>query len=471
MESYNLKTIHVLMFPWLAHGHISPYLELAKRLSKRNFIIHLCSTKANLSSIKSKIGDKFSHSIRLVELDLGTDLLPSCYHTTNGLPPNLMPSLKLAFENSKPQFSNILASIKPDLLVYDFLQPWAPLVASIHHVPAVEFITSSSTMTAYMFNFFKGKPMTEFPHHDLIAYRDYEFVHRANLLASNEAVKRNAFLGIARSNRIILIKGFKEIEGEYIDYLGNLLGKKIVPVGPLVQDPTHETEGSKIMEWLDGKGKCSTVYVSFGSEYFLKPEDLRELALGLELSGVNFVWVVRFPKGEKKTLEESLPLGFLERVGGRGLVVEGWAPQAQILVHESIGGFVSHCGCSSMMESMKFGVPIIAMPMHLDQPLNARLVGKIGVGVEVGRSGDGLLEKEEVAAVIRRVVGGDEAESVRREARVMSEKIKAKGDEEIDVVVEEFVKLCSTTKKRRNGSFDGFGFKISGGLVSEIVQF
>ncbi|KAK4411226.1 Beta-D-glucosyl crocetin beta-1,6-glucosyltransferase [Sesamum angolense] len=64
------KTIHVLMFPWLAHGHISPYLELAKRLTKRDFIIHLCSTPANLSSIKHKIGEKFALSIRLVELHL-----------------------------------------------------------------------------------------------------------------------------------------------------------------------------------------------------------------------------------------------------------------------------------------------------------------------------------------------------------------------------------------------------------------
>ncbi|CAI9761721.1 unnamed protein product [Fraxinus pennsylvanica] len=451
MESFisNSQTFNVLMFPWLAHGHISPYLELAKRLAKRNFIIHLCSTPANLSSIKHKIGEKFALSIQLVELHLPTlPNLPPCYHTTNGLPPHLMPTLKKALEMAAPSFDNILCTVKPDLLIYDFLQPWAPLAASMHNIPAVEFMTSSLSMTAYMFHFFK-RPGVEFPFSTMF-YRDYEIVHRERLLetAANEQVKKHAFQGIDRSSRIVLVKGFREIEGKYGDYLSSLLGKKVVPVGPLVQDPTHDVyDSSDIMEWLDKKDKNSTVYVSFGTEYFLTKQDMLELAYGLELSNVNFIWVVRFPKGEKIKLEEVLPLGFFERVGERGLLVEGWAPQAKILSHEGVGGFVSHCGCSSVMESMKFGIPMVAMPMQLDQPLNARLVEDIGVGVEVVRNRLGVLQKEVVAAVIRHVVVDTDGESVRQKAREMREKIKNKGDEEIDEVVQEFVQLCANKKK------------------------
>lgn len=448
----NKKTLHVLMFPWLAHGHISPYLELAKRLANRNFIIHICSTPANLSSIKQKIGEKYGLTIRLVELHLPTRLLPSCYHTTNGLSPDLMPKLKLSLDMAKPQFSKILASIKPDLLIYDFLQPWSPLVATSYGVPAVEFMTNSVTMAAYMFHFFVN-PKAEFPFEE-IHYRDYELVHRDKLMLLDDRVRDNAFQGVNRSSKIVLIKGFNDIELKYSGYLEKLLGKKVVQVGALVQEPSQEfDEGSStIFEWLDKKRENSTVFVSFGSEYFLKREDMFELALGLELSNLNFIWVVRFPKGgERKTLEESLPLGFLGRVGDRGMVVEGWAPQAQILGHGSIGGFVSHCGCSSMMESMKFGVPIIAMPMHLDQPLNARLVEKIGVGVEVVRDGLGRLNKKAVAAVVRMVVAEGGGEAVRTKARSMSEKMKANGEEEIDEVVQEIVKLFS--KKKRNGFY------------------
>ncbi|CAI9770341.1 unnamed protein product [Fraxinus pennsylvanica] len=450
LMNVNRKTLHVVMFPWLAHGHISPYLELAKRLAKRNFIIHLCSTPANLSSIKNKIGEKFARSIRLVELHLPKlPELPPCYHTTNGLPPHLMPTLKRAFEMAAPNFAYILSNIRPDLLIYDFLQPWAPLAAALLNIPAVEFITSSSSMTAYMFHFFKY-PGIEFPFPTLF-YRDYELVHRAKLLesATDKQVKERAFQGIQRSSKIVLVKGFREIEAKYSDYLSSLLGKKIVPVGALVQDPTQENDSSDIIEWLDEKDKNSTVFVSFGSEYFLTREDMLELAYGLELSNVNFIWVVRFPKGKKTILEDALPLGFLQRVSERGLVVEGWAPQAKILNHPSIGGFVSHCGCSSVMEGMKFGVPIIAMPMHLDQPLNARLMEDVGVGMEVVRDHCGDLQREEVAAVIRHVVVETGGESIRTNARKMSEKIRIKGDEEIDEVVQELVQLCAT--KKRNG--------------------
>ncbi|RXI06522.1 hypothetical protein DVH24_025658 [Malus domestica] len=54
---------------------------------------------------------------------------------------------------------------------------------------------------------------------------------------------------------------------------------------------------------------------------------------------------------------------------------------------------------------MKFGVPIIAMPIDLDQPYNARLVEELGVGVEVKKTGrGGGLQREEVAKVIKDVM-------------------------------------------------------------------
>ncbi|KAK7852318.1 cyanidin-3-o-glucoside 2-o-glucuronosyltransferase [Quercus suber] len=80
------------------------------------------------------------------------------------------------------------------------------------------------------------------------------------------------------------------------------------------------------------------------------------------------------------------------------------------------------------MESMKFGVPIIAMPMHLDQPVNARLVEAIGAGVEVKRDKKGRLEREEVAKVIRKVLVEN---TTKRKAKELKENIENKGDEEI----------------------------------------
>ncbi|KAF5733695.1 crocetin glucoside glucosyltransferase-like [Tripterygium wilfordii] len=435
------RTISVLMLPWLAHGHISPYLELAKKLTKRNFHIYFCSTPIILNSIKPKISQKYSLSIELVELHLPSlEGLPPQYHSTKGLPPHLMTTLKEALDMSSPNFTKILENLKPDLLLYDFIMPWAPETAQRMNIPAVNFLETSTVMIAFSVHRVRN-PSEEFPFPGIFLH-DYEKLLFDKALEDGQ-VKDKFFKCLEKSCNIVLFKTFHELEGKYLDYLSEIFKKKMVPVGPLVQDPIEEMEdGSKeISKWLDRKEQSSTVFVSFGSEYFLTKEEREEVAYGLEISKVNFIWVIRFHEEEKTNLEESLPLKFIDRIGEKGLVVEGWAPQARILRHCSVGGFVSHCGWSSVMESMKFGVPIIGMPMQLDQPLNARLVEDVGVGVEVKRNKSGRFEREEIAKVIREVMV-EKNRDVKRKAKEMSENLINRGETEIDEMVNELVNLC-----------------------------
>ncbi|KAF8396448.1 hypothetical protein HHK36_018067 [Tetracentron sinense] len=388
----------------------------------------------------------------MVELHLPTfPDLPPHYHTTKGLPPHLMATLKKAFDMANPSFSNILKTLNPDLLIYDFIQPWAPVVASAQNIPAILFLSSGASASCFFHHKIKGLGV-EFPFPS-IHLEEHENLKISQLLESsaNQLKDKDRVLEcVEKSSYIILIKTFREIEAKYIDYLSFLIQKKIVPVGPLVQDLIEEDYQSKFIEWLSKKDQSSAVFVSFGTEYFLSKEEMEEIAHGLELSKVNFIWVVRFPEGESMKVDEALPKRFLERVGERGMVVEGWAPQGKILEHSSIGGFVSHCGWSSVMEGMKYGVPIIAMPMHLDQPMNARLVVEVGVGMEVKREKDGRVERGEVAKVIREVVVEKEGEEVRRKSKELSEKMRKKEEEEIDGVVEELLQLCKKSDRRNN---------------------
>ncbi|KAL7238262.1 hypothetical protein ACSBR2_004377 [Camellia fascicularis] len=443
--------IKVFMFPWLAHGHISPFLELAKTLSSRNFMVYLCSTAVNLSCIKRRLTEEDANSIQLVELHVPTlpGLPPNC-HTTKNLPPHLMPTLKKAFDWSSHNFSKMLKTLKPDLLIYDTIQPWAPIIASKHDIPAVVFISTSATMTSYMFDR-HNNPGTDFPFPEihLNDYEDDKFIHLIQSSENYYKEKNRFFETLRASSSIILIKSSREIEGKYIDHLSLLAEKKIVPVGPLVQASVNDDEHLHITEWLNKKDRGSTVFVSFGSEYFLTKVEMEEMAHGLELSNVNFIWVVRFPVGQKTRVEEALPKGFLERVGGRGLVIQGWAPQVKILEHPNVGGFVSHCGWSSVMEGIKFGVPIISVPMHLDQPINARLLSEIGVGVEIMRDENGKILREEVAKVIKQVVMEKSGEAVKKKERELSDEIRMREKEVVDGVVEELVKLCKKRKKKQ----------------------
>ncbi|KAK6136121.1 hypothetical protein DH2020_030137 [Rehmannia glutinosa] len=439
------------MFPWLAHGHISPFLELANNLSHRNFDVYICSTAVNLNSINNKIiKEKYSQSIHLVEIHLPDSELPSHYHTTNGLPLHLHSTLKKALKMAKPNFSNLLETLQPDLLIHDILLEWAASLAFMHKIPVMYYLTFGATMFSY-FCHLGRYPRTEFPF-QAIRLTDYEKSMACKTLESTqkdlEDSKDDDRVQID-GRTIVLMNSSREIEGKYMDYLAEVMNWEIIPVGVMVQDPNRigddndDDDDAKLIEWLGGKDKRSSVFVSFGTEYFLKREEIEEIAYGLEMSNVNFIWVIRSPKGEEMRVDELLPEGFLERVQERGKIVEKWAPQAKILKQLSIGGFVSHCGWNSLMESIDFGVPIIAMPMHLDQPLNAKLVVELGVGVEVVRDGiNWSYQREEIAKVIKDVVFGERGEILRRKVAEQKESIRARSRDEMEGVVLKLKELC-----------------------------
>ncbi|KAF8396482.1 hypothetical protein HHK36_018105 [Tetracentron sinense] len=390
--------LSVLMLPWLAHGHISPFLELAKKLSTRNFHIYLCSTPINVSSIKEQLSEKSFPSIQLVELHLPSfPDLPPHHHTTKGLPPHLLPILKKAFEMAEPTISTLLKLLNPHLLIYDYFEPWLPALASAQDIPAIPFSVIGVVTCCFSQHRIKNLGV-EFPFPSI--YLDEHEIRRTIQLLQSLGTNTAAINEL--SSNIILMKTSREIEAKFIDYLSVLTERKLVPVEVLVQDPIDQNNHLEFIQWLNNKDPSSVVYVAFGSECYLTREEMEEIAHGLELSSINFIWPVNFPKGEKNRVDEALPRGFLDRVGDRGMVVEGWAPQKKILEHSSIGGFVCHCGWGSVIEGMRYRVPIIAMPVHLDQPLHARMAVDVGVAMEVKREKDGRLERGEVAKDARR---------------------------------------------------------------------
>ncbi|GFQ07498.1 beta-d-glucosyl crocetin beta-1 6-glucosyltransferase [Phtheirospermum japonicum] len=453
-------TFKILMFPWLAHGHIFPFLELAKKtLSRKRFHIYFCSTAINFPSINSFVEKtSLASSIDLVQLHLQPSIeLPPHYHTTKNLPSKLNLTLLKSFQTAKSSFSNIIDTIKPDLVIYDIFQPWAAKISSSRNIPAVHFAAFGAATSAFVHHHYVSRgDDCNFPFSTALCLKDQDRKTIDDLI---EFLCANVFDGDRdvlfanyklSTDAIVLLKTCRGFEGKYIDYVSDACGVKIVPAGPLVTGVCENAEESSeyVMKWLSKKNTCSTVYISFGSEYFLCKEEIDEIAKGLELCDVNFIWVIRFPVEEKDvSVEEALPEGFLDRVRDRGIVVSEWAPQANILAHRNTGAFISHCGWSSITESVYFGVPVIGMPMKLNMFIDAKMLVDVGACVEVKREGNGVYKGDEIANAINKVIVGKTGEGIRRKARELSEKMRTEEERALDETAEELWRICLQNKK------------------------
>ncbi|RDX60316.1 Hydroquinone glucosyltransferase, partial [Mucuna pruriens] len=207
----------------------------------------------------------------------------------------------------------------------------------------------------------------------------------------------------------------------------------LYPVGPIVQTGTGSAKGLECVTWLDKQQAGSVLYVSFGSGGTLSQEQITELAYGLELSNHKFLWVVRAPSslasdaayiGEQKHVDplEFLPCGFLERTKEQGMVVPSWAPQIQVLSHSSVGGFLTHCGWNSTLESVLKGVPLITWPLFAEQKMNAVVLSEgLKVGVRPRVSENGLVKRMEIVRVIKCLMEGKEGREMDKRMKKLRE--------------------------------------------------
>ncbi|CAH1413200.1 unnamed protein product [Lactuca virosa] len=182
------------------------------------------------------------------------------------------------------------------------------------------------------------------------------------------------------------------------------------PIGPLLasnrigdQAGHFWKEDSTCLKWLDQQPTCSVIYIAFGSFTIFNQTQFEELALGLELSNIPFLWVVR--PGMTKETTTAFPDGYVERVGSRGRIVS-WAPQQKVLTHPSVACFVSHCGWNSTLEGVTNGLPFLCWPYFADQFHNETYIRhnwKTGLGFNKGERG--IITRGEIKSKVEQLLG------------------------------------------------------------------
>ncbi|KAJ0769963.1 putative flavonol 3-O-glucosyltransferase [Helianthus annuus] len=256
-------------------------------------------------------------------------------------------------------------------------------------------------------------------------------------------------IGRMRKAKGIMVNTFLELETHAVKSFSGTNFPPVYPVGPVLNldGVTGIANESDVFSWLDSQPPSSVVLLCFGSTGGFDEAQVKEIACGLERSGHRFVWSLRRlppPEQSFQVLPDDyddprvvLPDGFLERTSGIGRVI-GWAPQVSLLAHEAVGGFVSHCGWNSMLESLWFGVPTATLPMYWEQQMNAfEMVVELGLAVDLkldykmnvlNSEGDMVIvAAEEIERGIRQLMENKEVRTKVKEMSKMSRETVAKG--------------------------------------------
>ena len=262
------------------------------------------------------------------------------------IPLDKVEHFKIAYDLLQIPFKKFIGDQFPDWIIVDFCAHWAVDIAQEYNVKLVLFTVMSAATTVFLgrspgYVFLSDQTPTwpspesltkppewvSFP--SSVAWREYEapFVH-ANLYTKDASGISDA----ARISKVLCacnalaIRSCKEFEGEYLNLHEKQMGKPVFSVG-LLPRPHERPETSKtnygswrkIFEWLDKQVPKSFVFVVFGSECKLSKEQVHEIAYGLELSLVPFLWALRRPFWGTDE-GDILPFGFSNRISDRGMV-------------------------------------------------------------------------------------------------------------------------------------------------------
>ncbi|KAL3632498.1 hypothetical protein CASFOL_025482 [Castilleja foliolosa] len=436
--THTKHTVVVLMVPLPLQGHLNQLLHLSRLISAYNIPVHYAASASHNHQAQQRIQGWDPLSISNI---IFHELPSLCFQSPRPdlkthFPSHIQPLMDASSGLRRP-VNEIIRSLCAEnlrvVIIYDSLM--GSVIQDFVGLPNAEAYTFHS-VSAYAIFFFRWESLE----------RPFEIDNEIlEILPSPEGCFTAEFLEFVRTQHEYtkqssgrVYNTCRVVEREFMELLEKpeISGsKKQWALGPF--NPVEKTESGQelkkgsCLEWLDGMGPNSVILVSFGTTTTLSEKQIQELAMGLEKSEQNFIWVLRdADRGDDVMLNYDvikkvnvLPNGFEERVRGRGIVVRGWAPQLEILGHFAIGGFMSHCGWNSCMESISMGVPVAAWPMHSDQPRNAALVTKIlrvGVIIRDWSRRDEILEALDIESGVRRLMASDEGAEARKRAAELS---------------------------------------------------
>ncbi|XP_038983269.1 scopoletin glucosyltransferase-like [Phoenix dactylifera] len=448
-EAESARPLRVFFIPFFATGHMIPLVDIARLFAARGVHSTVLLTPANAALVQPTVDRAAAAGLPLRTLlytfPSSAAGLPPGVENISALPPSDSHKINFAALLTRPDHDRLLRLHRPDAVVADIHFHWTTAIARDLGVPRLSFHALGLFPVFVMNALFRHLPhlavssdddpflVPDLPHPVHMVRRELPDFLRGDspISATMDGVSEGESGSLG-----VVVNSFAEIESAYADLYFKIDRMRSWFVGPVAlasadsgdlaarggNDPAAAANRERCLSWLGTKKPNSVVYVCFGSWSHFSGEQLKEMALGLELAGHPFVWVVREAAGEG-----WMPEGFERRLEGRGLVIRGWAPQVAVLGHGAVGGFMTHCGWNSVLEGLSAGLPMATWPLSTEQFMNEKLVVEVlrtGVrAAEGARRGtaaeeQGLVGAAEIGAAVGRIIGGGvDAGGMRRRAR------------------------------------------------------
>ncbi|XXG73222.1 hypothetical protein AAC387_Pa07g2179 [Persea americana] len=423
MERKSEVRPHLVLFPLPFQGHINPMLQLATVLHSKGFSITIVHTRFNSPNPSNYT----QFSFQPIEDGLTED------DTANM---DLIAIFSLVNINCEAPFRDFLGRMlmkegeRLACIVTDAILHFTQGVAEEFEIKRIVLRTSSVAS----FHPFEALPMlrengyiptqalqSEMPLVELppLRVKDLPDITTANPDTFYQLLAQMA--NRTRASSGVIWNSIDSLEQSALAKIHQVIQIPVFAVGPLHKYSSRSsssllTQDRSCIAWLDKQATGSVIYVSFGSLAAMDTAELAETAWGLANSEMPFLWVIR-PGSVRGMDWFELPEGFEKKTRGRGQIVK-WAPQEEVLAHPAVGGFWTHNGWNSTIESICEGVPMLCSPHFGDQGVNARYVShvwKLGLQLENG------LERDQIAKAIKRLMIGTEAKEMRERIMVVKE--------------------------------------------------
>ncbi|EPS58229.1 hypothetical protein M569_16586, partial [Genlisea aurea] len=367
---------HFALFPFLSQGHLIPILYLGRLLRRHSAAVTVFTTPKNVATVKAIIRDADDIDVVILPFPQNIDGVPAGVENTHDLPSmeSFLPFAR-ATTSMKESFEEGLRTLRPpaSAVISDMFLGWTLSSAAKFQIPRYVFSGMGNFASAILIIVSTQRPQAgtesvdeEFSLKDFPAIKLTRNDFEPPFNEVDPTGPHADFVAEQYEARIMsqgsLVNSAHELEKEFEDYLNTKFSPRVISAGPFcltAETPPLPPSTASYIKFLDikqGEGE-SVLYVSFGTQAEISRDQIKEIATGLENSGVNFLWALR-----TSTAGDDFFDGFENRVKNRGAVIREWVDQLLILRHEAVKGSLSHCGWNSVTESISAGVPILAMP-------------------------------------------------------------------------------------------------------------